>query len=93
MRSHCGQALQVEAADIPTKADVRAVIPAHCFKKSTRRSLSYLLQSLVVTGSLALASRLIPLRLAWLPLWPLYAAAPGTAAPPPEPPSRTRSDA
>ena len=57
--------------------DIRAAIPAHCFQKSTARSLSYLAVDLVIIAALAYAATWIehpavPRPLAWLVLWPLY---------------------
>ena len=37
-----GQALRVEAADVPSRNEVRAVVPEHCYRRSTLRSLAYL---------------------------------------------------
>jgi|NorSeaMetagenome_1021524.scaffolds.fasta_scaffold158131_2 hypothetical protein len=37
-----GQALRVEAADVPSRNAVRAVVPEHCYRRSTLRSLGYL---------------------------------------------------
>jgi len=75
-----GKALLVEAEDVPSKADVRRVVPKHCFKRSTFRSLGHVVQSLVVTTATAAVGLAIPLKLAALPLWVAYAAVTGTAA-------------
>ena len=74
-----GKALAYEASDVPTKAQVRAVVPDHCYRRQTFRSLGYLMQSLVTTAICAAAGcALIPLKLAALPLWVLYAVVTGT---------------
>ena len=75
-----GKAMLVEKEDIPSKAAVRAVVPDHCFARSTPRSLSHLVQSLVVTAATAALGLLIPLKLVALPLWIAYAFVTGTAA-------------
>ena len=75
-----GKALLVEAADVPSKAQVRAVVPAHCFSRSTPRSLGHLAQSLACTAATAALGLLIPLKLIALPLWIAYACVTGTAA-------------
>ena len=75
-----GRALLVEAEDVPSKAQVRAVVPDHCFKRSTPRSLGHLAQSLVCTAACAATGLLIPLKAAWWPLWTAYACVTGTAA-------------
>ena len=75
-----GKALLVEAEDVPTKAQVRAVVPNHCFKRDTLRSLGHVAQSFVCTAATAALGLLIPLKLAALPLWIAYAFVTGTAA-------------
>ena len=75
-----GQALRVEAADIPSRNEVREVVPEHCYRRSTPRSLGYLAQSLLCTAVCAAAGPLIPLKAAFLPLWIGYAVVTGTVA-------------
>ena len=65
---------------IPTKAQVRAVIPKHCYRRQTWRSLGCLLQSLGTTALASSLGLLIPLKLTALPLWIAYAAITGTSA-------------
>ena len=66
---------------LPTRAEVRAAIPDHCFERSTLRSFGYLLFSAAVVGALvAGAIAFIPVSWAWTPIWALYAIATGTAA-------------
>jgi len=65
--------------DVPTKADVRAVLPDHVFEPSTMRSMRYAVTStalVVIPG--VLAWRFLPLSWAWLPAWVLYALVVGT---------------
>jgi omega-3 fatty acid desaturase (delta-15 desaturase) len=54
--------------------DVRAAVPAHCWRKSPLRSLSYVARDVVVVAALAAA--------AWwvdsTAVWPLYWAVQGT---------------
>ena len=66
--------------NVPSKAEVRAVVPDWCYQRDTLRSLSHLLQSLIATGVTASVGLLIPRKLVALPLWIAYAAATGTAA-------------
>lgn len=75
-----GKALSVTAADIPTKKQIRDVIPAHCFERNTLKSMFYAVQSVAVTGACFALGRMIPMRASALPLWLAYAAATGTAA-------------
>lgn len=60
-----------------TLADIRRAVPAHCFQKSTARSLAYLLTDLLICAALWGAATWIdhpavPRALAWCVLWPLY---------------------
>lgn len=66
---------------MPTTAQVKAVIPRHCWQRSLPRSLAHAALSVCLTvgGGLA-ALRFFPLTLAWLPLWLAYAAIVGTFA-------------
>ncbi|MDQ2679211.1 MAG: fatty acid desaturase [Actinomycetota bacterium] len=66
---------------LPTRAEVRSIIPDDCFVRSTGRSLRYLAGSLAVVVALVAAAALfLPMTWAWLPVWVLYAVATGTAA-------------
>ncbi len=66
---------------LPTRAEVRAAIPEECFELSTGRSLAHLALSAAATAvPVALAVALLPLELAWAPVWLLYALVTGTAA-------------
>ena len=66
--------------DIPTKGQVRAVVPDHCYKRNTLRSLGYVMQSLLCTAACASLGLLIPMKLIALPLWIAFACVTGTAA-------------
>ena len=67
--------------DVPTKKEVRAVVPDHCYKRDTLRSLGHLWQSVWTTSlCVAAGAALIPLKRAMLPLWVAYAAVTGTVA-------------
>lgn len=75
-----GKALQVEMDDVPSKAEVRAVVPDHCYTRQTGRSLIYLAQSLIGTaGCTILGIAALPLKLG-LPFWCFYATLTGTVA-------------
>jgi omega-6 fatty acid desaturase (delta-12 desaturase) len=75
-----GKALAVTMADVPSKADIKRVVPAHCFTRQTGTSLRYLAQSLAIQAGLFALGRAIPLTRAMLPLWVAYALVTGTAA-------------
>jgi omega-6 fatty acid desaturase (delta-12 desaturase) len=76
-----GKALDLAQLDVPSKSEVRAVIPDPCFRRDTRRSLGHLAQSGLLTAICAAAGALtIPMRPAALPLWLLYAVVTGTVA-------------
>ena len=75
-----GQALQISAEDVPSKAEFRAAIPKHCFSRDTGRSLGCVAQSLLCTAPCVAAGFFLPLKLAALPLWIAYSAITGTAA-------------
>lgn len=66
---------------LPTRAEVRSIIPDDCFVRGTGRSLRYLAGSLAVVVALVTSAALfVPMTWAWLPVWVLYAVATGTAA-------------
>ena len=66
---------------LPTRGEVRAAIPDHCFERSTTRSFAWLGFSLAIVAALvAGAAALLPLSWAWAPVWVLYSVATGTAA-------------
>jgi omega-6 fatty acid desaturase (delta-12 desaturase) len=66
---------------LPTRAEVRAIIPDDCFERSTARSLLYLGGSLaLVTALVAGAALWLPMTWAWLPAWIAHAMLTGTAA-------------
>uniref|UniRef100_A0A7S4MJ73 Fatty acid desaturase domain-containing protein n=1 Tax=Prymnesium polylepis TaxID=72548 RepID=A0A7S4MJ73_9EUKA len=75
-----GKALGVTMDQIPNKKQIRDVVPAHCFKRNTLKSMFYAVQSVAVTGLCVALGRMIPMRAASLPLWLAYAAVTGTAA-------------
>ncbi|KAK8447113.1 hypothetical protein SEVIR_8G002200v4 [Setaria viridis] len=54
--------------------DVRAAVPAHCWRKSPLRSLSYVARDVAVVAGLAVAAAALD---SWA-VWPLYWAAQGT---------------
>ena len=66
---------------LPTRAEVRASIPAECFERRTARAFAHLALSLVlVAGMVGAAAAWLPMTWAWLPVWLIYAVACGTAA-------------
>lgn len=67
--------------DVPTTAEVKAAIPAHCFERKLSTSLRYAAFSIFLTLALGvLALAFIPLTLAWAPVWLAYAYVNGTVA-------------
>jgi len=75
-----GQALAFPDT-LPTKAQVLAVVPEHCFVRDTGKSLGYAALSTALTVGCALAAyALIPLQAAWAPAWVAYALVNGTLA-------------
>ena len=73
-----GKAMRVEAADVPSKAQVKAAVPKHCFTRDTKKSLGYAAISVAQSLACLAAGTLIPLKAAFLPLWVAYAAVAGT---------------
>ncbi|MGI9596596.1 MAG: fatty acid desaturase [Acidimicrobiales bacterium] len=66
---------------VPTKAELQAVIPAHCFQRKLSTSLRYAAFSVAATVIPGILAWLyLPLSLAWLPVWLLYSLVAGTAA-------------
>ena len=66
---------------LPTRAEVRAIIPDDCFERSTARSFLYLGGSLTLVAALVAGAALwLPMTWAWLPAWMLYTVVTGTAA-------------
>lgn len=65
----------------PTKREVFDAIPKDCWKKDTFKSMCYAVFSTSLTVALGVAAYcFIPLKLAFLPVWALYAAVTGTVA-------------
>eukprot|EP00308_Calcidiscus_leptoporus_P009071 CAMPEP_0119401238 /NCGR_PEP_ID=MMETSP1334-20130426/142269_1 /TAXON_ID=127549 /ORGANISM="Calcidiscus leptoporus, Strain RCC1130" /LENGTH=443 /DNA_ID=CAMNT_0007425153 /DNA_START=33 /DNA_END=1364 /DNA_ORIENTATION=+ len=75
-----GQALEVTMEDIPSKIQIKDVVPARCFKRDTAKSLFYAAQSTVLTLACGALGCAIPMKLLALPLWAAYAAVTGTVA-------------
>lgn len=71
-----GQALR--ATDFPTKKEVFAAIPAHCFKRDTAKSMLYAASSVALWAACVYAGTYIPATPAFAPVWVLYAAVTGT---------------
>ena len=65
----------------PTKQEVFDVIPAHCFKRDSAKSMLYAALSLGMTAACVYAGTLLPMTWAWTPAWILYSAVTGAAAP------------
>ena len=75
-----GKALRFPT-ELPTKAQVLAAIPEHCFKRNTALSLGYAALSLAMTLACGAAgAALIPMQASAWPLWVAYALVTGTVA-------------
>merc|ERR1712176_478815 len=75
-----GKALR-KKGKLPTKREVLDSIPKECFKRDTAKYMSYAIFSTSLTLALGVAAyAFIPLKLAFLPVWALYAAVTGTVA-------------
>lgn len=69
------------STSLPTRAQVRAVIPPECFAPSLQRALAHLALSMAVVAlPVWFAATSLPMTWAWLPVWGLYAVVTGTAA-------------
>lgn len=67
--------------DIPTTAEVKAVVPAHCLEPRFWKSATYALMSIALTvGGGLVAWQTLPLHWTWAPAWVLYAVVVGTFA-------------
>ena len=73
-----GKAMLVGKEDIPTKAEVRKAVPAHCFKRDTTKSMMYAAISVAQSALCLALGTLIPVTAAAWPLWLAYAAVSGT---------------
>lgn len=74
-----GKAL--EPKSYPTRPEVFAAVPKHVYEKDDVKSMSYAIFSTALTVSLGLAAHIfIPLKLAFAPVWALYAVVTGTVA-------------
>ncbi len=75
-----GQALEISMNDIPSRREVRASIPSHCFSRQTNRSLFYLFRTLSIQFFVVWIGLLIPLNMEMIPLWVIYAIFSGTTS-------------
>lgn len=67
--------------ELPTKKEVFAAIPEHCYKRDTAKSMMYAFISTALTLACgAFAYFFIPLKLAYWPAWVAYALVTGTVA-------------
>jgi len=73
-----GKAMFVTKADIPTKAQVRQAVPAHCFTRDTKKSMMYAVISVLQSAACVAVGTMIPFKAAAWPLWLAYAAVTGT---------------
>jgi len=72
--------LALSGIEYPTKREVYAAIPEHCFKRNTAKSLMYAAISTALTLGCFAAGFQIPLKASFAPLWALYAYVTGTVA-------------
>merc|ERR1711968_161007 len=65
----------------PTRGEVMAAIPKHCFQRDTARSMKYAAISTALTlGWAALGAAFLPMTWAWAPVWFAHAVVSGTFA-------------
>ena len=65
-----GKAMRVEKSDIPTKAQVRQAVPAHCFKRNTAKSMMYAAISVAQSAACVALGALIPMKWAFALAFP-----------------------
>jgi len=79
-----GKALSLKHEDFPEARDLRAVIPADCFKPDTAKSLGYLAVSTIGTAACTAFGismlGVIGTSIWTLPIWTAYSAVTGTVA-------------
>ena len=75
-----GQALELSLQDIPSRREVRDVIPKHCFSRQTNRSLFYLFRTVVIQIFVVFLGLSIPLTKEMIPVWIFYAILSGTTS-------------
>ncbi|KAK3281139.1 Delta(12)-fatty-acid desaturase [Cymbomonas tetramitiformis] len=74
-----GKALKIN--EWPSKSELLGCIPKHCFKKDTVRSMYHAAVCTAMTVACGLIGYyLIPMKLAFAPVWAAYAAVTGTVA-------------
>ena len=64
----------------PTKQEVFDVIPKHCLKRDTTKSMGYAALSLAMTAACGWAGTFIPALPNWAPAWLAYGAITGAAS-------------
>lgn len=80
LRSGLDGVALVQDKTFPSQAEVLRSIPKHCMEKNTAKSMAYAATSVALTLGCLAVGHLIPLKLAFLPVWMLYAAVTGTVA-------------
>jgi omega-6 fatty acid desaturase (delta-12 desaturase) len=74
-----GKALVLEKEDYPTMKEINDVIPDHCKKLDTTKSMLYFAMSTGICLVMGLlANAFIPMKMAFLPAWIAYGLANGT---------------
>ncbi len=74
------KALKLSMSDIPSRSEVREVIPRKCFSRQTNQSISYLLQSIFIQTLVVIIGISIPLTQNMVFIWFIYAIISGTTA-------------
>ena len=74
------QAIKLSAKDIPSKSEVRDILPKRLFSRKTSQSLYYLIQTFVIQAIVVAIGLAIPLSPKMIPIWILYAFVSGTTA-------------
>ena len=74
------KALKLSLEDIPSRSEVRSILPKYCFKPNTIKSLRYLAQTVLIQIFVVWIGLNIPLEKEYLPIWIIYACFSGTTA-------------
>ena len=75
-----GQALKISLQDIPTRKEVKNVIPKSCFSRQTGRSLFYLFRTILIQALVVFIGLYIPFTQEMIPIWICYSIFSGTTA-------------
>ncbi len=75
-----GKALDISSSDIPSLNQIKDLIPSHCFKRNTKSSLRFFLQTILIQAVVIYIGLLIPFNSKMIPFWFIYSIISGTTA-------------